>query len=316
MDGLNLDDAAGYLYSKGHCLRPVNKVSRIRMFFKLSIMKKIWKHPITRIIKGVLICLVVFIVLQNMMGYILGRTGLDRTYKNLIKGIICSAAIIITYRIYFRWVEKRIITELSGRNVAGKLVWGIGIGVAVQSLTILVIYLFGNYQVNAVNPISYLIIPFAVSFTVAVLEEVLIRGIIFRISEEWAGSYVALFFSTVIFGGLHLLTPHASFIAATCIGIEGGLMMGAAYIYSKSLWLPIAIHFSWNFMQSGIFGAVTSGNDKTPSLFTTKITGPHFITGGGFGPEVSVQAFIFCLLVSSGMMYLNVKKGKLIKYRR
>lgn len=59
-------------------------------------------------------------------------------------------------------------------------------------------------------------------------------------------------------------------------------MLGAAYIYSRSLWLPIAIHFAWNFMQTGIFGAVTSGNDNTPGLLTKQLTGTEWLPGGGF----------------------------------
>jgi membrane protease YdiL (CAAX protease family) len=39
-----------------------------------------------------------------------------------------------------------------------------------------------------------------------------------------------------------------------------GLLLGAAYIYAKNLWFPIAIHFAWNFTQSAIFGANVSGN--------------------------------------------------------
>jgi hypothetical protein len=95
--------------------------------------------------------------------------------------------------------------------------------------------------------------------------------------------------------------------------VEGGLLLGAAYIYSRNLWLPIAIHFAWNFMQSGIFGAITSGNEQTNSLFTTKITGPTLITGGAFGPEGTIQAILFCLIATIIFMYLNVKRNKLIR---
>ena len=95
-----------------------------------------------------------------------------------------------------------------------------------------------------------------------------------------------------------------------CIVIEAWLLFGAAYIYTRNLWFPIAIHFAWNFMQSGIFGAITSGNEKTSSLLTTKLTGNSFITGGEFGPEGTIQALIFCVLVS--IVLLQLSKHKLI----
>jgi len=122
---------------------------------------------------------------------------------------------------------------------------------------------------------------------VAIFEETLFRGIIFRIVEEKLGSYISLLISAIIFGAAHLLNPDSSITSSLCIGIVG-FMFGAVYIYSRSLWLPIAIHFSWNFVQSGIFGAITSGNEKTGSLFNTHISGAELITGGAFGPEGTI----------------------------
>jgi hypothetical protein len=116
----------------------------------------------------------------------------------------------------------------------------------------------------------------------------------------------------MIFGALHLFNSHATIISAACVAVEAGLLLGSAYIYSRSLLLPIAIHFAWNFVQSGIFGAVTSGNDSTPGLLTTQLSGAEWISGGKFGPEGTVQATLFCLVAAGIFMYLNIKNGKLI----
>jgi uncharacterized protein len=48
----------------------------------------------------------------------------------------------------------------------------------------LAIYLYGGFKVIAVNSVSSLIIPFTVAFTVAIIEEILLRGIVFRITDE------------------------------------------------------------------------------------------------------------------------------------
>jgi hypothetical protein len=74
--------------------------------------------------------------------------------------------------------------------------------------------------------------------------------------EEKLGSVIALVLSGIIFGGLHLITPYISLIlvlSITCFGV----LLAAAYRYFKNLWFPIAIHFAWNFLQTGIFGAIT-----------------------------------------------------------
>ena len=278
-----------------------------------SIKQTLLLHPVVRIILGLLVCFAAFIIVQNVASKLLGLTGMDKDFRNLIKGIVASVAVIIAYKLFYRKIENREVTEISVKGIAKNLTFGIIVGLALQSLTVLVIYLNNGFKIVSINPVSFIIIPVTVAFTVAIFEEILIRGIIFRIIEEKLGSYIALIISAIIFGGLHLINPSSSLISATCVAVEGGLLLGAAYIYSRSLWLPIAIHFAWNFMQSGILGAITSGNEKTNSLLTTQITGAKIITGGEFGPEGSIQAILFCLIAAIALMYLNVKRNKLIK---
>ena len=266
--------------------------------------------PLTRITLGLIVCFISFIIAQQLAGKMLDLTSLNKNYRNLIKGIIASSAVISTYIYFFRKYEKREINEFSSKGIGKYLLSGTLIGVVLQSLTMLVIALNGGFEIVSVNPISNVIIPFTIAFTVAIFEEILIRGIIFRIMEEKLGSYISLLISAIIFGALHLVNPHSTLISGLCVGIEAGLLLGAAYIYTRNLWFPIAIHFAWNFMQSGIFGAITSGNEKTSSLLTTKLTGKLFITGGEFGPEGTIQALIFCVLAS--IVLLQLSKHKLI----
>ena len=278
-----------------------------------SIKLKLLRNPFVRITLGLLVCFAAFIIVQNVAAKLLGLTGLDKDFRNLIKGIVASVAVIITYKLFYKKIENREVSEISSKGIVKNLMLGTLIGVTLQSLTVLVIYLNNGFHVAAINPVSFMIIPLTVAFTVAIFEEILIRGIIFRIVEEKLGSYISLILSAIIFGALHLMNKESSFISAACIAVEGGLLLGAAYIYSRNLWLPIAIHFAWNFMQSGIFGAITSGNEKTNSLLSTQITGSKLITGGEFGPEGTIQAILFCLIATIFFMYLNVKKDKLIK---
>ena len=270
-------------------------------------------NPVVRIILGLLVCFAAFIIVQNVAAKLLGLTGLDKDFRNLIKGIVASVAVIITYKFFYKKIENRELNEIAAKGIVKNLLLGTLIGVLLQSLTVLVIYLNNGFHLVAVNPVSFIIIPLTVAFTVAIFEEILIRGIIFRIVEEKLGSYISLILSAIIFGALHLMNPESSFISAACVAVEGGLLLGAAYIYSRNLWLPIAIHFAWNFMQSGIFGAITSGNEQTNSLLTTQLTGSKLITGGAFGPEGTIQATLICLIATMVFMYLNVKRNKLIR---
>jgi len=278
-------------------------------------MKKILAHQLSRIFIGLFICIAIYVAVQYGAGKVCELAGLGKDLRGLITGILACVAVIIVYRRFFGWVENRSISELSGKNLAGNLALGVVIGATLQCLTVLVIYLNGGFKVISVNPVSAIIIPMAMAFSAAIFEEIIIRGIIFRIMEEKLGSYIALIISAAIFGALHLLNPHATVVSAICIAIQAGLLLGAAYIYSRNLWLPIALHFAWNFTQTGIFGAITSGNEKMTGLLVSKITGPQLITGGTFGPEGTLQATVFCSIVTLVFMVINVRKKKLISYR-
>jgi membrane protease YdiL (CAAX protease family) len=275
--------------------------------------QKIMHHPIVKIILGLIVCVGVVVIGQGIAAKLLGLTPLEKDYRNLINGIIVSILAISSYRYFYSFYEKRVVTELSVVRLAKNLLVGTLVGVVLQSLTILVIYVAGEFTIELVNPVSFIIIPLTIAFTVAIFEEILIRGIIFRIMEEKLGSYIALGVSAVLFGALHLLNDGSTLLSGLCIAVEAGLLLGAAYIYARNLWFPIAIHFAWNFMQSGIFGAITSGNEKTTSLLTTKIEGATYITGGLFGPEGTIQAMVFCSVVTVVLMFLSHKQQKLIK---
>jgi membrane protease YdiL (CAAX protease family) len=279
---------------------------------KKSIGQKIIHFPLTKIIIGVLVCGVVLSVGKLVMGKILDLTALDVSIKSLVTALVVAVFAIVSYTYLFKYYEKREVTEFSKKGLFKSLTFGIVLGVVLQSLTILVIYLKGGYSIISINPILFLVPPLTMAFTAAIFEEILMRGIIFRITEEKLGSYFALFISAILFGAMHLGNPNSSLIAAIGLAIQAGLLLASAYIYSRNLWFPIAVHFAWNFTQSALFGANVSGTTTAKTLITSKIEGAEWYTGGQFGPEGSVQATFFCLIATVILLILSHKEGKII----
>jgi uncharacterized protein len=280
---------------------------------KQSLTQRIFHFPLTKITIGIIACVGVVSVAQIGLKALLDLLSLEKDVRNLLAGIAIALLSLGIYSLLFRFYEKRNISELSTNGIGKNLALGILIGAGLQALTIFVMYLNGSFSIVSVNSFLFILPSLGMAFTSAIFEEILLRGIIFRITEEKLGSYLALLISALIFGLLHLGNPNSSLVAALGISIQAGLMLGAAYIFSRNLWLPIAIHFAWNFTQSGIFGASTSGHVIAKSLLSTKIEGVELITGGKFGPEGSIQATILGLLASIFLMFLNHKYGKLIK---
>ena len=274
---------------------------------------KVLNFTLVKILIGFIFCAGIVVFAQIGLSKLLAVTGMEKEEKMLFTGIVVASLSIVTYTWLFRFYEKRRITELSVKGIGKNLSLGICMGIALQSLTILVIYLNKGFTVISVNSMLFMLPSLAMAFTSAIFEEILFRGIIFRITEEKLGSYWALIISAAIFGAMHLANPHSSILAALGLAIQAGLLLAAAYIFSRNLWFPIAIHFAWNFTQSGIFGVSTSGNNMGKSLLTTKIEGAEWFTGGQFGPEASIQATVFCLIATIVLMLFNHKQRRIIK---
>lgn len=277
-----------------------------------NIAQKILHFPLTKIVIGITLIVGIFILSKKLLGEIFQADFLTEDLTNLIVNIISSILTIVGYIYLYKYYEKRKITEFSTNGIARNLSLGILLGVVAQSLTILVIYLAGEYSIVSINPILYILPALGMAFSSAIFEEILLRGILFRIVEEKLGSYIALFISALIFGLLHLANPNSSLIAGIGLAIQAGLLLGAAYIYSRNLWFPIAIHFAWNFTQTAIYGASVSGNAMSKTLITSEISGSDWFTGGQFGPEGSIQATVFGLIASIFLLYLSHKKGNIV----
>jgi hypothetical protein len=136
-----------------------------------------------------------------------------------------------------------------------------------------------------------------------------------RLLNARYGSLPALIFSALIFGAMHKMNPDATWLSALAVAIEAGLLLGLAFLASGTLWLPIGIHFAWNFMQSGVFGLNVSGFALPEGLLSTQISGPLWATGGAFGVEQSVQAVAFCIVATAWFYRMAKAKGRLVKAR-
>jgi membrane protease YdiL (CAAX protease family) len=169
------------------------------------------------------------------------------------------------------------------------------------------------YSIVTVHGIAAMIPGLIVALASGVTEEILFRGIIFRITEEKLGSVYALAITAAMFGLIHLGNPNATLWSAFAIAVEAGIMLAAAYMLTRSLWLPIFIHISWNFAESGIFGTALSGMDLPSTFFSAKVLGPPLVTGGAFGPENSVIALGACSIAGAIFLYKARQKNMFIQ---
>lgn len=214
--------------------------------------------------------------------------------------IIAALFFLALFLLWTRLFEKRWHWDLIGRNVGKHLLGGISIGVAYFIAVTAILFAAGCYSARYASPHwDYILLNLCFYFFVACGEEVIFRGIIFRLIDDRLGIWWALGISALIFGFAHITNPGASIWSSVAIAIEAGVLLGAAYKYANSLWLPIGIHWAWNFTQGNVFGFAVSGGNTEESILSATLSGPDIITGAGFGPEASIIALALGLALSA-----------------
>ncbi len=211
-----------------------------------------------------------------------------------------SAAMIALYAVFVQWFEKHPARDIPRSKLVGDTAKGLAVGAGFMAAVVLVMMAFGLYRITGAGtdrPLA-IISAFFLFLYVGVGEEILFRGVLFRwIDEKW-GFVAALTVSALLFGAMHYGQPGATWWSSLAIAIEAGLLLGAAYKYSGTLWLPIGIHWAWNFVQGNVFGFQVSGGDAGKTLLQATVNGPDCLTGGAFGAEASIITVILGLGLS------------------
>jgi len=137
-----------------------------------------------------------------------------------------------------------------------------------------------------------LLMTFAVLVLGALNEELVFRGFPLQVLVEGLGQWPAMIALSLLFGIVHLNNPNASLLGVINT-VVAGILLSLAYVRTRSLWMPYAIHLGWNGGLGFVFGFALSGLDLA-SLWTTGTAGSETILGGGYGPEGGlIGTFVF-----------------------
>lgn len=259
------------------------------------------------------------LLLGYMLYYCIGFSNLfmsENKGATLPSTIAAMAMVALAMGIYFgfaRWIERREVTELALPGMAKEMGIGILIGTGLYTGCMLILFVMGIYRIDGFNPVSFLVPAIASALSSGFLEELLFRGVLFRIVEEWLGSWISIIVSSVVFGLVHLINPDATLLGAIFISVEAGLLLAAAYMVTRRLWMSIGFHVSWNYTQSAIFGGIVSGGIAEPGLIKPILNGPDLLTGGQFGLEASLTAFLLCTTTGVILLVMAVRKGNVVQ---
>ena len=209
--------------------------------------------------------------------------------------IFGTVGTILLVWIFTRFIDRENFVDIgfSIKKRSKDILYGLLAGVFMMGIGSLLLYFSGNLTYDTINfNLIGLLQAVLLFIFVSINEEVFVRGYILRNMMGSMNKYIALVISSVLFMALHLLNPNLSLVAIINLFLAG-ILLGIGYIFTKNLWFPLALHFSWNFFQGPIFGFEVSGTN-TDSLISHTIQGSELLTGGKFGLEGSLLATGLC----------------------
>lgn len=247
--------------------------------------RKLSRFTLVRILLALLaVCVPVALVL------VLSNQIPDKALRAYWPPLLAALAGYGGYLFYLRRIEGRGVPELRGPGGARELGAGAAFGALMFLAVLGMLAAAGVYGFTGTGDPAVLLKSATEMVFVALVEEILFRGVLFRLPERALGTRLALVVSAAIFALAHLPNAGVTALAVANTALAG-LLFAAAYLVTRRLWLPIGMHFAWNFVSDGLLSLPTSGHPAR-GLLQGRLAGPEWLTGGAYGLEASVVTFV------------------------
>lgn len=252
------------------------------------------RFTLVRIVLAILaVCVPVALVL------IVSNQIPDKELRAFWPPLLAASLGLCGYIAYVRKVEKRTVSELAWPGAGREFGAGLFLGTVLFLTVIGVLAAVGSYHVTGTGVWSAVARSLVEMLFVALIEEILFRGVLLRVAERSLGTWIALALSSVIFALAHLPNDGITAIAVANTALAG-LLFGAAFLITRRLWLVVGMHFAWNFVSDGIFAIPTSGQPAR-GLLQGQLSGPQWLSGGAYGVEASAVTMVV-LLIACGFL--------------
>lgn len=221
--------------------------------------------------------------------------------------IYIQALLIILVTVICQYLRNEELTEITGKvnfTFVSQFYNGIVAGAILMIAPALLLTVSGmvHWEINRFS-FSTIVYGISAAFCIAVAEEFLFRGFIFKRLIESIGEWPAQLIISGLFLLTHLNNPgmvgSVKLIASVNIFLAS-MLFGLAYIRTKGLALPIGMHFMANWTQGSLLGFGVSGNHEESILTPEFLNTSDLFTGGMFGLEASIYGLatliIMCVL--------------------
>ncbi len=275
--------------------------------------KRILQFPLVALILAFLLMVLVQ-VLAAGVSYLAGTENAElSTPTDVVFAITVTVLTVLAYKLIVVRMGEQRRDDLPFDGRARDAASGFVQGGLVFSAIVGVAALLGAYQALGLSPAEdWLTILLATGLMAGVTEEILLRGIVFRWLEELGGSWVALALSSLLFGFLHAANPNATLISSLSIALAAGVLLGGAYMLTRSLWLAIGMHAGWNVTQSLVWDVPVSGV-TLDGWVESRLVGNPILSGGAFGLEASVITMVIATAYGVWLIVRAARRGHVMR---
>ncbi|MYN39667.1 CPBP family intramembrane metalloprotease [Duganella sp. FT109W] len=251
-----------------------------------SFRARVLTHPLLRIVLGV-----AAVMLPISLTLALIHAVVPQPLRVVWPMPLAALLSFLSYRLFATRVEKRLPSELALPGAALEVGAGVVAGAALGLKVAVILAVMGAFVITGSSTgWDALLKCLPEQIMVATFEELIFRAVLFRIVDQRWGTRVALAVSFVLFALAHLPNDNISALAVLDTAVVS-LALCAAYMMTGRVWLPIGIHFGWNFLYDGVFAVPLSGHAARGWL-QVSLPGPEWLTGGAYGVEASVLTLL------------------------
>lgn len=226
--------------------------------------------------------------------------------------------ILLLFIFWVKVIEKNSLSSLGfvKRNWLKYLAWGILLSLLQMGVIALVYQVcgIGTFELNelSLEPILFILGLFPFWLLQGGTEEVATRGWLLTRIAARTNLPLAIVISSSLFGILHMGNAGVTFLSVLNIILDG-VLAGLLFIYTDSIWLVVAQHGTWNYVQGNLLGFQVSGTGADASIFSfTMGSGPDWLTGGAFGAEGSIITTLVLLLSVVIVYLLGERREKVV----
>ncbi len=233
-----------------------------------------------------------------------GRIG---CWQTTIGHLSCAALLVSGASAFLRRIDRRPWWALGvgvSRETIPEILWGAALGGGALSVAVFAIWVTGGLTLRTplTPPEPEGLVTLGLAFVAAAtVEELVARGYAFQTAVEGMGGTRAVVAGGVVFSLAHLPNQGVTFLGLLTVAASG-VLLGLAYLRTRSLWPPLAAHAAWNWAQGCVWGMAVSGERVGSSLLEATPRGPDWLSGGSFGAEGSL---ITLVLLVVGIRWLS-----------